>query len=409
MDFKSTFNKVIILVLVLAVLAGAYFLLSSMGGINNPQPTPTVQVSTVTPVPSVAAPKISLIVLTVPECRDCFDVDAISFVLQQNGVDLNIEKFPYNSSDGAALVAQYSVKKLPTIIFSGEISKVPQLEGLLQVAGDEVGGKWVLRDIAPPYLDLDEGRVIGKVSVITVYDKNCFNCRDATVPISSAAVNYSELGETFREVGIGISQDIEYEANSTQGREIIAKYNITRLPVIVLSKDIEAYPELSIALANISTKEEDGNYVLRKINPPYMDIASGEEMGLLTIIYLKAGSSCDPDCYDYTIHRTALLNLGVSGQTEYFYDYDSFLGKNLTSTYNITKVPTILISPEVKDYPAFMAVYKQIGDFEKDGWFVFRNFNVLEGAWYFDLLTNSTSTQDPNAAIQITGGSLPVG
>ncbi|HLC48694.1 MAG TPA: hypothetical protein VJI13_06480 [Candidatus Norongarragalinales archaeon] len=77
--------------------------------------------------------------------------------------------------------------------------------------------------------------------------------------------------------------------------------------------------------------------------------------------------------------------------------------KNITKTYNITKIPTVLVSPESKDYPAFMTVYKQIGGFEKDGWFVFRNFQVLEGAWYFDLVTNTTSTLDPNAAAGVAG------
>ncbi|MEK6953494.1 MAG: hypothetical protein AABX01_00680 [Candidatus Micrarchaeota archaeon] len=410
MDNKSVFNGIIIGILLVLVVAGGYFVLISIGAIGGgPQkPTPTSSITTITPTPSVSAPKIDIIMLTAPECTDCFDIEAIPYVLQQNGAQVTQKKVIYTSDEGKALIGKFNVTKLPTAIVSGEISKIPEFEGLLLKAGEKIDGKFVLKDIAPPYLDLELGKIIGKIKYATIYDQFCFECRKASVPIQSSAVNFSLLAETLKEVfSIGIAEDIEYEANTTMARELIQKYKLEKLPAIIMSDDILAYPALEAIFANISTIESDGSYVLRKLNPPYLNLSTGKAGGLVSFVYIKAGASCEPECYDYTVHTTALNNLGVMATSSYYYDYDSSPGRNYTKMYNITKVPTVLISPEVKLYPAFMSVYKQIGDFEKDGWFVFRNFKVLEGAWFFDLTTNTTATLDPNLANQATGGNLP--
>ena len=404
MEFKSLFNKLVIAVLVIVVIGGAYLIVSSAGMLNSsPKPTPTFQVSTITPTPTVVAPELSITLLTVPSCDDCFEVIAIPAVLEQNGVKLTQKEYAYNSPEGKVLIEKYGIEKAPTVLFEGDISQVPQLEGLLTNAGEEINGIWVLRDIAPPYMDVATAKIVGRVSIKTIVDNECFSCKYASVPIGSAAVNYSLLGDTFREIGVGVSENDVFDANSSEGKALIEKYNATRLPFMILSKDIEAYPELAAAFKNISDIDPDGNYVLSKLSPPYLDLKTGKEEGKLTFIFIKASGACDPECYDYNVHVQALKRLGMTAETTYYYDYDSTLGKNITKTYNITKIPTVLVSPESKDYPAFMTVYKQIGGFEKDGWFVFRNFQVLEGAWYFDLVTDTTSTLDPNAAAGVAG------
>ena len=199
--------------------------------------------------------------------------------------------------------------------------------------------------------------------------------------------------------GIVANSDKEFIAESKEGSELIKKYNITMLPAIIVSQDIETYPEFATAFKKIGSVEKDGNYILRNLNPPFYNLTSGKEEGKITMVFIKAGSSCDPNCYDYTVHIGALAKLGVVASTTLYYDYDSLIGKNFTKTYNITKVPTLLLSPEVRGNAAFMFVYKQIGEFEKDGWFVFRNFEVLEESSYFNIALNKTVTTPKATAV----------
>ncbi len=393
MDYRGMFQKLIIALLVVVVAYGAYMVFSS--AMAGPQagatPSPGILISTVTPQASIEPPQLQLTMITAPACEDCFAIDAFAYVLQEQGAELKIEKFAYDSDEGKKIVKEYNITKAPTIIFSGEIDRVEELEGLLNVAGTKVGDKWVLRDISPPYLDVESGKIVGRVSIKTIYTDDCESCNTATVPISSAAVNYSALGDAFRQIGVGVSEDVRVPANSIEGINIIGKYGLTRLPAIILSEDIEAYPELARAMDNVGYKAEDGNYVIRMLNPPFYNITSGEEEGLLTIVYIKAGNYC-PDCYDYRIHTSELAGMGVIAAESYYYDFDSSIGKNYTQNFNITKIPTVLISPEIIKYPAFMLIYNQLGRILPSGWFLFDKFEVLEGGTYFDIPSNKSVT-----------------
>ncbi|MDO8618388.1 MAG: hypothetical protein Q7R49_00420, partial [Candidatus Daviesbacteria bacterium] len=69
-------------------------------------------------------------------------------------------------------------------------------------------------------------------------------------------------------------------------------------------------------------------------------------------------------------------------------DISSVEGKSLLARYGITKVPTILISPEADQYANLKNVWKNVGTVETDGWYVFREMQQLRGAVYKDLTTN---------------------
>lgn len=400
MDMKGIFNKLIIAVLVILVLAGAYYLINSLGpGKGGLSPSPTVQISTLTPTPSQGPPKINVISIMVPSCKDCMDPTTIVDYLKQAGVAVENKTYAYDSKDGEELIAKYGIERVPTILFSGDIASIPSLDSLLKERGELVLGQMVLRETLPPYYDVKKSEFVGLVSITAITESKCLTCKYASVPVSSAAIIFPLFASTLRENGgVGIQSDRVLEANSTEAKDLISKYNITRLPVVIISKDIEAYPELALAMENVSSIESDGNYIVRKMNPPYLDLATYKEEGQLTFVYIRAGLSCLPNCYNYRIHERELARYGVVATSTLLYDYDTPVGRNYTQMYNITKVPTILISPEVKLYPGFMGIYDQIGEFEKDGWFVFRNFELLGNQTYFDISLNKTIGTIPGEA-----------
>ena len=67
-------------------------------------------------------------------------------------------------------------------------------------------------------------------------------------------------------------------------------------------------------------------------------------------------------------------------------DLSSDKGKELVQKYSIEKVPTVILSDEVRVYPSSTGL-GQFFSLEKDGSYVFRQLDVV-GA-YKDLATNS--------------------
>jgi len=50
-------------------------------------------------------------------------------------------------------------------------------------------------------------------------------------------------------------------------------------------------------------------------------------------------------------------------------------------------LPTVIFSKNVKDYPAFVDIWGDVGTFEEDGSYVFRNNKNIPLAVYLDLET----------------------
>ena len=90
------------------------------------------------------------------------------------------------------------------------------------------------------------------------------------------------------------------------------------------------------------------------------------------------------DCYDVSIHKSALERFGVYLSEEETVDYLSGAGKNLVSKYNIKKIPTIILSKNANVYESLNQAWEQVGTIETDGTYVFRdvesmgNYNDLD-------------------------------
>ena len=76
---------------------------------------------------------------------------------------------------------------------------------------------------------------------------------------------------------------------------------------------------------------------------------------------------------------------GVVLGNEETIDISSEKGKQLLETYNLTKVPTIILSADAADYTVLAQVWSNVGIIADDGSFIFTNMEQLEGAKYTDL------------------------
>jgi thiol-disulfide isomerase/thioredoxin len=309
---------------------------------------------------------ISLTTIVDGSCSDCFDVAPL--IEKIEGAHVNItERIEMNADEGAALLEQYGIEQLPTIIITGEINK-SGITGL-----DVVEDALVLTAIEPPYTDVASGNVFGRVTAIHINDPACTSCVDLSASIT-------ELRESLT-----ITRVDTFARTSVNAKAAIANYGITKLPALILSSEYGVYA-VAADLEAVGEVASDGSLVIETLQPPYVNAVSGEVEGVVDWIMLT-DASCST-CYDATMHRAILARFGFAFGKEESFDISSTRGKELVAQYAIDSVPAIIVSKDAKSYAAFTEVWPQVGTEETDGKFIFRNNEIL-GQTYKDLTTNT--------------------
>jgi hypothetical protein len=214
--------------------------------------------------------------------------------------------------------------------------------------------------------------VIGVVELTHITKSNCEKC-----------VDLNPLIAQFKQTGMAFSK--ETVLDEEQAGDLIEKYSIKKLPILIFSEGASAYDTIALSWQQLGTVEEDGSHVLRAINPPYYDLEDDAVKGLVTLTMLVDGSC--PECYEVRLHKPILERFSITMDKEETVDVSSAQGKSLISMYDIKKVPTIILSDDAGAYPILKPVWKQVGTIEEDGSYVFRNVEVMKGK-YMDLETN---------------------
>lgn len=261
------------------------------------------------------------------------------------------------------LVGKYGIKKLPAIVLTGELEKLSSFLGGLGWTG---GTSWFVYEAQkPPYFDTASGKTLGLVKVVKITDPGCADC-----------FNLGILEEALESSGVAISESQTYSYSEQKGAELISKYNITRVPALILSSDFSEYSTLASGWNQMGSVEGDGSYVLRKVMPPYMDVSTKNILGRVRLVEL-VDASCT-GCYDVGLHRSIMQRFGLANFTSVEkHDVNSTKGAELLSKYDITRVPIILLSPEASAYEPLGQAWRQVGSVEADGWYVFRKPEVM--------------------------------
>ena len=321
--------------------------------------------------------KLEVVKILLSDCEDCFDIEAAFESIKKQNVEITAEK-ALLSDEGEAkeLIRNFNIQKIPAMIISGEVNKTSQLKsffgGVGEFSGENNKNSVVYTSIIPPYYDISAAKVVGKVSIVNVVDSSCKEC----VPLA-------QVISSFKQAGVAISKEDSYEYSSKQGMNLIAKFNITRIPAMLVSSEINYYEGISEQIKEL-TKEKNGFYALHATLPPYRNLEQGKIVGAVNLVLLT-DSSC-VGCYDVKINEQILARLGVFVKESVSYDISSKEGKALVSKYKIEKAPIILLSPEASVYPVFLQAWNSVGSAEDDGWYVMRRPEGL--GTYKDLKTN---------------------
>ncbi|MBI4439306.1 hypothetical protein HY640_05215 [Candidatus Woesearchaeota archaeon] len=363
---KSEPEGIIRTMTIAVMLAFLVLLLFTQFQIYNIQATLDMKVAEADEAAKPAEIRLSL--LTDAGCPNCAQLTSV--VSGIKGFNVNVtgeESIDYSTAQGRKLAGDYEIKSLPALIVTGQIDRLPG-EGFTR-RRDAL----VFEQTAPPYVDLNENRVVGKVALTVVNDTSCSLC-------SSAA----DIGTSLRLAGMDISAERVVDVKSSEGMALVEKYNLTRVPTVLLSKEAGRYSFVMQVWPQLGTVEPDA-YVLRKPNPPFVDLQDGKLKGLASVTLLN-DTSCSK-CYDVTQHMTILeRGFGVRVGEVKVVDVSGQEGKALVQKYSLKAAPTILVR-NVDIYDALQQPWTTVGSVEQDGTYIFRNFANWPGHPYMDLST----------------------
>lgn len=367
-SLNITWPKIILFITLLATVVGALVSTKTLVTVNK----------NIAAAKEAARPaNVKIVKITAPNCRDCFNVETAVNDFKKQNVKIEEEKIlNLDSPEASASIKQLTIKRVPTYIVSGEVTK-NNLEGFVKNNGEIKDNNFVFTKVTPIFIDTENKQEMGKVIATIISDPLCSQCLDPELTI-----------ESFKKAGVKITDQKEVVWNSYEGQQVINQYKITKLPTFILSSDIDLYENVKSNWSNIGTVETDKTYVARNLFLPYRDLEKGQILGLVDLIYLT-DSSCT-DCYKAADVQKPILKqgYGVGIRSERTVDVSSVEGQNSTNKYKITKVPTIILSPDADLYPNLKNVWKSVGTVESDGWYVFREMKQLNEVVYKDLETN---------------------
>ncbi len=199
-----------------------------------------------------ATPKTQAIILTLPDCKECSAPDAFVAEFEGQGYVVATKRtVDAASSEGKKLIAQYSITKLPTVLFrkNSEAS-----QAFLNDFGDKASdGTFVLREIVPPYRDVATNTTKGRFGIILLADKACKECYDV-------ALHKTPLAR----LGMTPTDEKMVDVADKEGKELIEKYRIETVPTLIMQGDLIEYKSLEQVWDQVGTIEADGSYVFRK-------------------------------------------------------------------------------------------------------------------------------------------------
>lgn len=320
--------------------------------------------------------RVQLTIISASSCDDCYDINAVVNVIESTGVNVTSKKgVEFSSGEAKSLIEEYGIEKVPTVIVTGEIEKSRSLSSKLRGIGEEKKGAYIFTKLEPPFIETSSGKVRGRISLIHLKKDDCKDCFDLTPSIEQLSTS-----------GLKFEEQKSVDVDSDEGKTLLDKYSIKKVPTMIMDKEAEVYPNIMQSWNQMGSIEDDGYFVMREISPPYYSVEEERVKGLISMTILL-DNSCEA-CYNpETFHKPILQRMGVVFEEEKKVDISSSEGKALIDKYEIEKIPTILLKGDAEEYPALVSAWAPVGTVESDGTYVFRNVEVSRQP-YKDLTTN---------------------
>lgn len=223
--------------------------------------------------------RVSATLVEDQSCDKCINIKQLVELLKQAGVNIISERsIKRNTNEGEELIDKYSIKVLPALILSKDFGyyKLEIIQNWNSIGSIEEDESYVTRIIGLPYLNLTSDEVEGLVSITSLVDDSCEECYDP-----------DEFHKPlFQSIGVVFGKEERIDISSSEGKYLIDKYDIEKVPTVILGGDVEMYNILVEAWKDFGSIESDGAYIFRKVEimgQTYKDLNTGQIVKIPTI------------------------------------------------------------------------------------------------------------------------------
>ncbi len=322
--------------------------------------------------------KIIITVINNKDCDYCSDPSSIAEMIKNDkNVDVSeVLELDYRDEKAKRLLEITRAKTVPVIMIEGNtFTKTSVYKNMTPEDFEEYGNKYILVNFLPPFTNIENGEIIGKVNAIKLTDKSCNKCAD---------INHMII--KFRELGIYMNDAKNIDISSDDGKVLIEKYDIEKVPVLILDQNMGLYPHIVNSWETLGSIEEDGTYIVRKTLPPYKILESNEIKGLITITYI-VDKTCT-ECFDPKKIKERIMRIMPQYKEEIILDISDIKTQQLVIDKGIEHVPTVILSNDVNEYPLFENFFGNIFEKQDDESFIFKGYDKIQGVSYKSLRTN---------------------
>lgn len=308
------------------------------------------------------------------DCTECTSLAAMMAQIQSAKVEITKSlSLPATDEHSRKLISDYSIKRLPAIVITGEVEKA-SLSGFTKVTDA------LVYQSLPPYYDIQSGSVKGIVSITFVNISSCKECPDL-MPFVKQLSSQVKVGKTTI-----------VDKDSPEGSKLVKEFSMSRLPGVLVSSDVLEYP-IGAQLAQAGTLKKGGTIALGA-TAPYYNVSTGSVDGLAELTLLN-DTSCN-GCYPVTMHAAILRQgFGVYLKSVKTVDAATAEGKAIIAKYGIDAVPTFLLAGGISPYDGLKAVWPDVGTVEDDGTYILRKMGAIAGSPYKNLTTGKVEPNLP--------------
>src|SRR3989338_1113778 len=346
----------ILMISLVAILVINFFLISSLSS--------NIQDKIIEVKESSRPGVLELTIINPEDCDDCYDINQVVQLIKKGKVNITKEE-TLSFEESSDLIKRYNIEKLPTIIVKGETNKT-DLSFL-----SKVDDAYIFTDVPVPNYNIKDENIVGLIKASIILPSDCNDCFDM-----------SSIIDEFKSSGIKF--DSVKKVNEKDAGSLIKDYEINSLPALILSSDASEYAILKQEWSSFGRVDDDGSYISEGYFPPFKNLSTNMIDGLVSVTYIN-DSSCK-ECYDVKTHKRIIEGFNVKLSSENTVDISSSEGMVLLNKYNITKVPTIIVSKDALFYKNFVRAFSPVSSKASDGSFIFTKPEII-GA-YKDLNTN---------------------
>ncbi|PIN87532.1 hypothetical protein COV12_03355 [Candidatus Woesearchaeota archaeon CG10_big_fil_rev_8_21_14_0_10_32_24] len=167
----------------------------------------------------------------------------------------------------------------------------------------------------------------------------------ATIILTSTCANcfdISTVKDTLKSKNVEFIKELSVSRTTTEGKKLIEQYNIKKLPTLIVKGEVD---KLSLE----GFVKSDDALIFENIPAPYQDALTGNVKGNVKLTMIK-DKKCTI-CTGLDNFVNSLKQVGISISDEKNIDVSEQKGKDLIESLKIMKLPAILISEDIEEYP----------------------------------------------------------